>query len=249
MSYLFRKGGESSKYNILANFLTIVAFGWLLIKTILERDFTVIFPLVLLGFLIIHYFRSRRIMYPFIYEEEEAILEFQNSDRHRAIYTISGIVRPNVEGWKIFDSTHFIPKEGKIGNIGETYEGFETLHYKEQGFYGTWMVIRVLKTPLEKGHSYSFSHWLELIDCYLKPKEDFGLKVIIPVRKQLVMTLIFGPKQAHTNVKLQFSKGERVIGRDLHINRFVLEDERVKYTGKIEKPELEGIYIYTWSWQ
>ena len=248
MFYRLRRREEESKYGTLANILTIVAFGWLVIKAIIDHDLTAILPLVILGILIIHYFRARRIMYPYIYEEEEATLEFKDSDRHKAIYTLSGIVHPNVEGWKLFDSTHFLPEGGKLGDIGETYEGFETLHYKEPGFYGSWMVIRVLKTPLEKGSLYPFNHWLELIDCYPKPNEDFGIKVISPIRKQLRMNLIFGPNQFHKNVKLQFSKGERTVGRDIPFDRFILEDGRVKYAGNIDRPETEGVYLYTWSW-
>jgi hypothetical protein len=243
-----RRGGEESKYGTLADIITIIAFGWLVIKAIIDHDWTAVFPLAILGILIIHYFRTRRIMYPYIYEEEEATLEFKESDCHRAIYTLSGIVRPNVEGWKLFDSTHLLPGGGKIGGMGETYEGFETLHYKEPGFYGSWMVIRVLKTPLEKGTLYPFSHWLELIDCYPKPNEDFGIKVITPIKKQLRMSLIFGPNQKHENVTLNFSKGERTVGRSIPFDRFVLEDGRVKYTGRIERPETEGVYLYTWSW-
>ena len=247
MSYGLR-WGEETRYGTIANILTMVAFTWLLLQAIVKRDLTAIFPLCLLGILLIHYIKTQRIMYPYTYEEEEATLEFKESDRHKAIHTLSGIVHPNVEGWKLFDSTHNLPEGGTIREMGETYEGFDTLHYKEPGFSNTLMIIRVLKTPLEKGLLYPFSHWMEMIDCYPGPKEDYGIKIIIPIKKEFKMTLIFGPNQIHKDVKLQYSKGERTICKEIPFNRFILEDGRVKYTGIISRPKIEGTYLYTWSW-
>lgn len=239
-----------NRYTSLVNALGIVSFLWLLIKAGIERDLTVLFPLILLIFILIYIYRSMKVKHPYIYEEEEAILEFKSPQNpQKAVYSLLGKVRSTVEGWKIFHSTHFIPQGGQIGEVGEYYEGIDTYHYKEPGSYNEWMIFRVLKTPLEKNRSYTFTHWMELINCYQESKQEFGLKIIIPVKKRLTMTLIFIANQKHSNVKLLYSRGEKVVGREFPLSLpTVLEDGRVKYTHTNNKPETEAIYYFTWNW-
>lgn len=240
-------------FTLIAEILGVIAFGWGIAQAVIQSDYTTIFPVIAALLLLAWVLRRMKneTRYPYKFKNQEVTLEFTDAEHHRAIFTLSGEVMSNVEGWKLLDSTHTeIPPNGKIGELGEKYQNSRAVHFKlEPGqFTDAYKIIRFLENPLPRGQWQTFTHWLELLDCYPREREEFGLQVEYPVEGSLTLHLIFTKGQGHSNVLFYERKGFKAITKPLPSRKIELPDGSIRYTGTVARPKVKDIYAFEWSW-